>query len=83
MTDRMFTYHSNNAPVDQSWLGYIVMGAKRLNISFTGSTEDEVKQKMREFWAKDKEKRDANRAHRAKARERALKTKTADTRGKS
>lgn len=69
MTDKLITYFSKNAPTGQEWLGYIHMIEGRLNMAFFASTEEEVKKKMREFWAKDKAERDANRAKRKAAAE--------------
>ena len=80
MTDHLTTYFSRNSKPEQSWLGYIhLKEVGRLNMAFFGSTEDEVKAKMKEFYAKDKAERDANRARREENRkaaaERAAKKK--------
>lgn len=68
MTDKMITYRSANAPANQEWLGYIHTEAGRLNMAFFAATEDEVKEEMREFWAKDKAEREENRKKKEDAR---------------
>lgn len=62
MTDKMVTYFSKNAPTGREWMGFIYLDGNRLDIYFTAPTEEEVKAKMKEFYAKDKAVRDANRA---------------------
>jgi hypothetical protein len=65
----MLTYRSQNASPDRQWLGYIYFyDTGRLAVTFFGSAEDEVKAKMREFYAKDKAVRDANRKRREEQR---------------
>lgn len=68
MTDTLVTYHSTNSPADKQWLGYIWTEAGKLDISFFAPTEEEVKDRMREFWAKDREVRDANRKKKEEAK---------------
>ena len=72
MTDTLVTYHSLNSRPEHQWLGYINFNGKRLNVTFFGETEDDVKAKMKEFYAKDKTVRDANRARRARQKEAAV-----------
>lgn len=67
MSDTIATYRSLNAPEAHAWVGFIYINGKRLNIIFTADSEEEVKAKIKEFWARDKAKRDANRAKRAEA----------------
>ena len=69
MADTLHTWSSRNAPPGHEWMGFIYINGKRLNIIFTASTEEELKAKMREEWAKEKEVREANRARRAEAME--------------
>lgn len=64
MTDKMCTWHSKNSPAEQQWLGYVYLGGNRLPIACFGHTEDEVKAKMRNLYAENKEERDKNRARR-------------------
>ena len=73
MADKLVTYFSRNSPAGKEWMGFIYFDEKRLNIYFTAPTEDDVKTKMKEFYAQDKEKRDANRAKKAEARARKQK----------
>lgn len=62
MTDTLVTYHSINSRPEHQWQGYIHLDGRRLDVSFFGETEEQVKEKMRAFYAKDKQVRDANRA---------------------
>lgn len=81
MADTLCTYFSKNSPAGKEWMGFISFDGNRLDISFTASTEEEVKQKMRDFYAKDKAVRDANRAKAAENKAKrvaALKAKKGD-----
>ncbi|MCW5720749.1 MAG: hypothetical protein KIS86_06365 [Devosia sp.] len=79
MVDSMCTWHSKNSPVHQQWLGYVYLDGTRLPIACFGTTEDEVKNKMRGLYAEDKEIRDENRRKREAAAEaRAKKTEAAN-----
>lgn len=78
MTDTLVTYQSKNSKPEHAWLGFIHLGGNRLDITFFGPTEEGVKAKMKEFYAKDKEVREANRAKKAAAAEaKAAKTSEA------
>jgi hypothetical protein len=78
MSDKLVTYHSVNSPPHLQWLGYIWAEEGKLNISFMGPTEEFVKEKMREFWAKDKAVRDANRQKKEEQRRKAAAKKEED-----
>lgn len=56
MTARIITYFSRNADPKQQWMGFIETSKGRLGIWFPGETEEEVKQKVRNFWATEKPK---------------------------
>lgn len=77
MTDSMCTWFSRNSPADQQWLGYVYLDGNRLPITCFGTTEEGVKKKMRELYAKDKAVRDANRAKRAANKAATKKKETA------
>lgn len=67
MSARIITYHSLNSELDQQWMGFIETHKGRLGIWFPGATEDEVKAKVRAFWAKEREKREASEARATKS----------------
>lgn len=63
MSALMVTYHSkNNSDPNQQWMGFIEINKNRLGIWFPGATEDEVKEKVRKFWRREQEKREAEKA---------------------
>lgn len=65
MTARIVTYFSRNSDPDQQWMGFIETHKGRLGIWFPGATEEEAKAKVRDFWAKEQEKREAAEARAA------------------
>lgn len=66
MTARIITYRSmNNSDPDQQWMGFVEINKKRLGIWFPAPTEEEAKEKVRAFWKKEREKRDAAEARAA------------------
>jgi hypothetical protein len=55
MKDMMTTYHCANAQPERQWLGRVdIKGIGSRAIAFLGSTEEEVKAKMREFYTGEK-----------------------------
>lgn len=61
MSARIITFHSRNADPDQQWMAFIETSKGRLGIWFPGATEDEVKEKVREFWKREKTKAEARK----------------------
>lgn len=56
MSAHIHTYVSRNAPPEEAWLAYIEKGGRTIGVRFTGATEDEVKAKVRAFYAEEQAK---------------------------
>lgn len=54
MTSRIITYESRNAAPEKAWMAFIEHNGDRLGIYFTGADEEDVKGKVRAFWAAEK-----------------------------
>ena len=68
MTAKIITYHSvNNADPDQQWMGFVEINRNRLGIFFPAPTEEAAKQKVRNFWKRELEKKAAVKARAAAA----------------
>jgi hypothetical protein len=57
MSARILTYRSANADPDKQWLALVDTSREgTIWVTFTGPTEEAVKERVRAFWTREKEK---------------------------